>query len=132
MKTWASEYQWRPILDPDYSSIFCQNCEKYPHYIEACKGNLDGIGSNNEPFRTMASDTKNHHCAHCVTALEDDLFALKGFYIANEDKPIVFDSGCSIAVTPRLEDFVGDIKQVKKTMTGLSSTAQVEGEGMVN
>ena len=65
-------------------------------------------------------------------ALEDDLFAPKGFYIANGDKPIVFDSGCSIEVTPHLIDFVGEIKQVKKEMTGISSRAQVEGEGNVN
>ena len=131
VKTWASEHQWQPILDPDYSSTFSHNCARYKHYFEATRGKL-GIHSDDKPFGTLASDTKHHHCAHCFTALEDDLFAPSGFYIANGDKPIVFDSGCSIAVTPHLEDFGGEIKKVQKTMTGLSSTAQVEGEGMVN
>ena len=87
---------------------------------------MNGLDGCNETFGLLASETKDHHCAHCFTALENDLFAPKGFYIGNGDKPTVFDSGCSIAVTPHLEDFVEEVKQVKKTTTGLSSTVQVE------
>ena len=45
---------------------------------------------------------------------------------------MVFDSGFSIAVTPHLEDFVGEVKQVKNEMSGISSTAQVEEEENMN
>ena len=59
------------------------------------------------------------------------MFATKGFYVDSGSKPIVFDSGCTIALTPYQEDFDGEINPVQKTMTGLSSTAKVEGEGHV-
>ena len=42
---------------------------------------------------------------------------------------MVFDSGCTISITPFKEDFVGDISPVRNTITGLSSTVEVEGEG---
>ena len=68
---------------------------------------MDELDGYNDPFGTLVSDTQDHHYADCFTALEDNLFAPKFFYIENGDKQIVFDSGCSIAVTPHLEDFVG-------------------------
>ena len=49
----------------------------------------------------------------------------------NGDIPVVFDSGCTISITPYKEDFVGGLTPVKKTITGLSSTVEVEGEGTV-
>ena len=48
-----------------------------------------------------------------------------------DEIPIVFDSGYMVAITPYRADFVGKIKSVNKTITGLSSHAKVEGEGTV-
>ena len=116
------------MLDSDYSQIFDDNCAKYPHYFEAVKGSF---GKDDNEFPPLQSDTINHHCAHCFTALEDILFMPKGFYLDSGDKPVVFDSGCTVSITPFKEDFVGKIKPVKRTITGLSSTVEVEGEGTV-
>ena len=91
-----------------------------------------GIEVCTEPFATLESDTKDHHCSYCFKSLKDYLFAPKEFYITSGDKPIVFDSGHLIAVNPHLDDFVGEAKKFKKEMTRLSSVAQVEGEGIVN
>ena len=39
------------------------------------------------------------------TAIQDDSFAPKGYYSSEDEKaPIVFDSGCSVAVTPYASD----------------------------
>ena len=100
--------------------------------MNAYKGNSHGIHGCNEPFGAIVSDTKHHHFVHCFTAFHDDLFVSKGFYITSGDSPIVFDSGCTIAVTPHLEKFVGKMSKVKNEMTGILSTAKVEGEGNVN
>ena len=48
-----------------------------------------------------------------------------------ESKPIIFDSGFSIIVTPHKEDFVGKIKPVNKPISALNVTEEVEGEGMI-
>ena len=45
--------------------------------------------------------------------------------------PIVFNSGCTVAVTPSRADFVGKIKKLNALITGLSSHAKVEGGGTV-
>ena len=74
----------------------------------------------------MESDTKDHKCSHCFTALEYDLFAPRGFYAISGDKKFFFDSGFTIAVIPHLEYFMGEVEKVKKEMTGISSTAQEE------
>ena len=47
------------------------------------------------------------------------------------DRPIVFDSGCTISISPYKEDCVGGLTQINKPITGLSSTVEVEGEGAV-
>jgi hypothetical protein len=65
------------------------------------------------------------------TALEEDLFLPRGIYSSDKGVPIIFDSGCTHAVTPYTEDFIGDIKPVKKLMNGLGATAEVVGEGTV-
>ena len=49
----------------------------------------------------------------------------------NGDMPVVFDLGCTISINPYKEDFVGKINAVKKSMTRLSSTVQVEGKGTI-
>ena len=125
---WESLPIWRSMLERDYSGIFSKNCKRFPHYFDAVK---DSVGTYDEELFLLQSDTINHHCAHCFTALDDDLFAPKGFYADNGDRPVVFDSGCSVSITPYKDDFVGKITHVKKTITGLSSTVQVEGEGTV-
>ena len=89
-----------------------------------------GEGTNKD-FAFLQSDEINHHCAQYFTVLEEDVFCPKGFYIGNGDKPIVFDSGCSIARTPFKDDFLGKITPVQKIITGLSSISKVEGEGIV-
>ena len=43
----------------------------------------------------------------------------------------MFDSGCTLAVTPFESDFQGPITPVKKQMNGLGATAQVTGEGTI-
>ena len=126
--SWESEHVWKPLLDPEYSEVFSTYCDKYAHYFDATKGFL---GVDDEHFPLLQSDTMLHHCAHCFTALEEDLFMPRGFYVGSGDKPVVFDSGCTMSITPFKEDFVGKIDPVQKTITGLSSTVEVEGEGTV-
>ena len=43
----------------------------------------------------------------------------------------MFDSGCTVAVTPHLSDFIRPPAKATKTMNGLSSKASVEAEEMV-
>ena len=95
-------------MEEYYSMIFNQNCERYPHYLDVVKGSL-GVEDTESPF--LQSDTLHHHCAHCFTALEEDLFNPKGFHSDNSNKPVVFDSGCTISITPFKEDFVGESHQ---------------------
>ena len=53
-------------------------------------------------------------------------------YAGSRDQiPIVFDSGCSITVTPCKDDFFGLITPVNKTMIGLGTNTQLVGEGLV-
>ena len=92
---WDSEFDWKPLLDCDYSEVFDQSCKKHSHYFDAVRGDLEG--GTNEEFASLSSDQINHHCTYCFTALEEDLFSPKGFYVGSGSKPIVFDSGCSIA-----------------------------------
>ena len=54
-----------------------------------------------------------------------------GLYAGDEGKHVVFDSGCTLAVSPFESDFQGSITPVNKQMNGLGSTAQVTGEGTI-
>ena len=48
------------------------------------------------------------------------------------DTPIALDSGCSVSITPHLEDFVGDLRNTNdKEMHGLSDSVEIQGEGVV-
>ena len=125
---WGSEYNWEPLLDPDYSGIFDENCNQYSYYLDIIK---ESFGTNDGELFLFPSEIINHHCTHCFTALEEDLFAPKRFYTDNGDIPVVFDSGCTVSIIPYKDDFVGTITNVKKTITGLSSTVEVEREGTV-
>ena len=64
------------------------------------------------------------------TSLGDDVFIPVGLYVGDpQEVPIVFDTGCSVAVIPYKEGFIGPITPVEKTMTGLGSKVDVVGEG---
>ena len=56
------------------------------------------------------------------TALENDLFLPKGVYNSEKGVLIIFDSGCTHAVTPYANDFIGKLTPVNKTMNGLGAT----------
>ena len=109
---WASEHEWKPILDCNYSEWFDFNCKQYSHYFDVVRGDL-GEGTNEE-FASLKSDEINHPCTYYFTVLEEDLFSPNGFYVGPGDKPIVFDSEYSIALTPFKDDFIGEITPVKK------------------
>jgi len=42
-----------------------------------------------------------------------------------DSRPIISDSGYSIAVTPHRQDFVGELQPINKYMSGLNVTAEV-------
>ena len=65
------------------------------------------------------------------TALETDLFKLMGLYAGSDCKLVVFDSGCTLAVTTFKSDFEGPINPVEKHMNVLETTAKVTGEGSI-
>ena len=65
------------------------------------------------------------------TVLEQDLFLPKGVYNSEKGVPIIFDSGCTNAVTPYASDFMGKLTPVSKPMNGLGATTQITGEGYV-
>ena len=60
-----------------------------------------------------------------------DYIIPKGLYVSSDLRPIIFDSGCSIIVTPYIQDFVGELQPVNKSMSGFNGTAEVEREAMV-
>ena len=65
------------------------------------------------------------------TDLETNLFRPMGLYTGSDYKPVVFDSGCTLAVTPFKSDFEGPINPVEKHMNGLGATAKETGEGTI-
>ena len=68
-------------------------------------------------------------CFTCFIVLEEDLFAPSGYYLNETSTTIVFDSRCSIAVTPYKHDFVGLIRPSTRSKNDILSSASVEGEG---
>ena len=96
------EYTWITLIQQDYSELFDVSFKMHVHYLVTVQRSL----GNNEDFHW-------------------------GFYLDSGIKPIVFDSGCTIAITPFQDTFLKKIKLVKKTITGLSSTATVEGESTI-
>ena len=73
----------------------------------------------------------NDHQISSYTAIEEDLYSPKGYYIGIDHIPIIFDSGCTVAITPFIGDFVGPIQKCNKTIGGLTGKAVVSGEGKV-
>ena len=45
--------------------------------------------------------------------------------------PVIFDSGCSHALTPLESDFVGHITPIDKVMNGLGATVKIAGIGVL-
>ena len=66
-----------------------------------------------------------------MTCLDEDLYLPRGLYSSDIGIPIIFDSGCSVSVSPSKEDFGDTLVPSTKTMLGLEATVQVKGEGMV-
>ena len=122
--SWDSEHMWTPLLEHSYSDVFNKCCDAYPHYLDAV---MDGL----EVFQVGEITNKIGNKIGCYTAVDDDLFLPKGIYKADEGVPIIFDSGCTHAVTPYEEDFVGTIKPISKVMNGLGAQAKIIGEGTV-
>ena len=120
---WSSTHDWEPLLEEDYSTLFDSNCNTYDHYLEAAL--------HRGEFSSMMEDNIPQTCDHCYTALDDDLFLPRGRYVGKDGVPIIFDTGCSISVTPHKQDFVGTIRPMNKLMTGLSSKAEIKGAGKV-
>ena len=63
--------------------------------------------------------------------MDEDLYLPRGLYSSNITLPIIFDSGCSVSVSPCREDFGDTLVPSTKSMLGLGATVQVKGEGMV-
>ena len=69
------------------------------------------------------------NCA--FTALDDGLFVSRGCYGNKDGIPIIFDSGCTHAITPHASDFIGKIILFNKLMNGLGATVNIVDEGTV-
>ena len=78
-----------------------------------------------EPFEGKRGAPANEPCG--FNGLVDDVFIPVGMYVNDNDINIVFDTGCSVAVTPYREDFIGPITKVDKTMRGLGTSVTVDG-----
>ena len=102
LKEWNSEFKWLPLLDADFSHIFEHNCKKDAQNMYTVTHKLDVF------------QEKETICGSFFTAIEDDLFLPKGYYIIGDSKlPIVFDSGFSFYVT-LYASFIGSINKVDK------------------
>ena len=101
----------------DYSQLFDHNCNTYSSY-------LDTITNGSELFLT--NNNKHQIYNSSYTALDDDLYGPKGYYLGADQIPVIFDSECTVAITPFTEDFVGPIHKCNKTTGGLTCKAQVE------
>ena len=108
-----------PLLQPDYATFLDKYCNMHKHYLDATIQRLNVIAPPAQESFT------------CFKALEEDLFAHSEYYLDEKITPIVFDSGCSIAVTPYMHDFVGPIRPSTRSINSISSSASVEGEGEV-
>ena len=83
---WSSLHQWTPLLDKDFSHIFDHNCNTYPSYLDTVRDGLD-----------MFLPQFNDHQSSSYTAIEEDLYSPKGYYIGIDHIPIIFDSFISNA-----------------------------------
>ena len=98
--------------------MFDRNCSKYDHYLEAVKYEIGLI------------DDKPYDIDYNVFNI--DIFNSVWMYAQSDEIPVIFDSGCTIAVTPHASDFINQITLVDKIMKGLDATTKVVGEGINN
>ena len=116
---WGSVHQWMPILEPDFSNFFDFNFNHYSHYLDAVLNKID-------PF----PDDKYNQTGY--TSVQDYLFIPTRMYLLGEgDAAVIFDSGCSVAVSLCKEYVEGTLTHVSKTMMGVGDPAEVEGESTV-
>ena len=83
-------------------------CNKHTWYLDAVI-NLD------LSMRPTLNNTDDKSSTLGYPAsVESDLYLTKGCYVGIEGNLILFDSGCTMTVTPYLNDFIGGIKYVKE------------------
>ena len=96
-------------MDDYYNSLYDRNCNYLEYYIDTTMEIFEG-----EP---KLMSTKQCHSS--LTALDDNLFLPTELYVKSDNIPIIFDSDCTIAMTPHLKDFITPPTPVNKSMKGL-------------
>ena len=81
--------------------------------------------------KNIIDNNEHQTCSQCYTSLDSDLFSHTGCYVGLDGVPIIFDSRCTISVIPHKQDFVGNIRPMYKSITGLSFNTTVKGAGKV-
>ena len=61
------------------------------------------------------------------TAINDNIFMPKEFFVYDKVLEVIFDSGCTIAMSSSKEHSIGEIQPVSKIMQGLDSIGEVVG-----
>ena len=91
----ASDNKWMSLLDYDYSNLIYELCNKHHHYLDTVIHGLDivSIGEYNQD-----------DCA--FTALDKDVFLPLRLYTGEDGKSILFDSRCTLVVTPYASSFL--------------------------
>ena len=113
----------------DYSEFFARNYNTYDTYLDIV---LNGINVLDEPVEPKGVNVLNEPCTNCFTTIDDDLYTPKGYNIEADNTHIIFDSGCSVSITPFAADFVGPIQPSTKTIGGFTGESKVEEGGIVN
>ena len=108
-------YQWSSLLDIDYTELFTRNYNTYDTYLDIV---LNEINVLDKPVEPKGINVLNKPCTNCFTTVDDDLYNPKGYYIEVDNTHIIFDSGCSVSITPFAADFVGPIHKYDKTIGG--------------
>ena len=94
--TWDSEFEWKLLLEHDYSHFFDASCNRYDYYLGTVLDGLEVIKVGEDASSHPTIDIPGGY-----TALEDDLFVPNGYYTNKRDGiPVIFDSGCTHAVAP--------------------------------
>ena len=101
---WNGNHTWVSLLQPDYASEYALICERYTHYSDA----VIKILPDGAPVLTS--------CQQYYMSINKKVFHPLDMYIHGKGMKIIFNSGCTKIVTPYEEDFVGEIKQVSKTV----------------
>ena len=67
-----------------------------------------------------------------MTCLDNDLYLPKGLYSTRtKGIPIIFDSGCSVVVSPSKADFGDTLVPSNKNMLELGATVRAKSDGTV-